>query len=55
MSDFARRLEEFDQYVMNYIPIRLIRISDMKFVERSELSDVHGPASGRGPSQAGPD
>ncbi|KAG0702349.1 heterokaryon incompatibility protein-domain-containing protein [Suillus ampliporus] len=37
MSDYARRLEEFDQYVMNHIPIRLIRLSDMKFVERDDV------------------
>jgi hypothetical protein len=37
MSDFARRLEEFDQYVMNHIPIRLIRLSDMAFVGRDDV------------------
>ncbi|KAG2043149.1 heterokaryon incompatibility protein-domain-containing protein [Suillus americanus] len=37
MSDFARRLEEFDQYVMNHIPIRLIRLSDMTFVGRDDV------------------
>ncbi|KAG1756010.1 heterokaryon incompatibility protein-domain-containing protein [Suillus lakei] len=37
MSDFARRLEEFDQYVMNHIPIRLIRLSNMTFVGREDV------------------
>ncbi|KAG1892775.1 heterokaryon incompatibility protein-domain-containing protein [Suillus subluteus] len=36
-DDFARRLEEFDQYVMNHIPIRLIRLSDMTFVGRDDV------------------
>ncbi|OJA14572.1 hypothetical protein AZE42_06368 [Rhizopogon vesiculosus] len=35
--EWEKNLNMFDQYVMNYIPIRLIRISDMKFVERSEV------------------
>jgi len=30
-------LDEFDRYVMNDIPIRLIRISDMKFVGRNDV------------------
>ncbi|OAX35513.1 hypothetical protein K503DRAFT_858570 [Rhizopogon vinicolor AM-OR11-026] len=33
--EWEKNLDMFDQYVMNYIPIRLIRISDMKFVERT--------------------
>lgn len=38
MSDVAGRLlEEFDQYVMNHIPIRFIRLSDMSFVERDDV------------------
>ncbi|KAG2158952.1 heterokaryon incompatibility protein-domain-containing protein [Suillus bovinus] len=38
MSDSARRLvQEFDQYVMNHIPIRLIRLSDMAFVGRDDV------------------
>ncbi|KAG1792397.1 heterokaryon incompatibility protein-domain-containing protein [Suillus plorans] len=38
MSDVAGRLlEEFDQYVMNHIPIRLIRLSDMTFVGRDDI------------------
>lgn len=32
-----QRLEEYDQYVMNHIPFRLIRLSDMKFVERNDV------------------
>ena len=39
--DFRREeesnLERFSRYVMNDIPIRLIRISDMKFFERDEV------------------
>lgn len=37
MSDFEQRLEEFDQYVMNHIPIRLIRLSDMTFAGRDDV------------------
>ncbi|KAG2339837.1 hypothetical protein BDR05DRAFT_566812 [Suillus weaverae] len=37
MSSFAQRLEEFDQYVMNHIPIRLIRLSNMSFVGRDDV------------------
>lgn len=38
MNDVAGRLlEEFDQYVMNHIPIRFIRLSDMSFVGRDDV------------------
>ncbi|KAG2051363.1 HET-domain-containing protein [Suillus hirtellus] len=38
MSNFVGSpVEEFDQYVMNHIPIRLIRLSDMKFVGRDDV------------------
>lgn len=38
-----QRLEEYDQYVMNYIPIRLIRLSDMKFVGRNYVREYFRP------------
>ncbi|KAG1753751.1 heterokaryon incompatibility protein-domain-containing protein [Suillus paluster] len=34
---YPQRLEEFEQYVMNHIPIRLIRVSDMEFVGRDDM------------------
>ncbi|KAG1756008.1 hypothetical protein EDB19DRAFT_446368 [Suillus lakei] len=36
-QDYKRRLEEFDHYVMNNIPIRLIRLKDMTFVGREDV------------------
>ncbi|KAG1743560.1 heterokaryon incompatibility protein-domain-containing protein [Suillus paluster] len=33
------RLDEFDQYVMNHIPIRLIRLSDMTLVSREDVRE----------------
>jgi hypothetical protein len=35
--EWKRNLDEFDQFVMNYIPIHLIRLSDMKFVGRNDI------------------
>ncbi|KAG2339840.1 HET-domain-containing protein [Suillus weaverae] len=37
MGDHRWRLEEFDQYVTNNIPIRLIHLSTMKFMERDDV------------------
>jgi hypothetical protein len=37
MSWVADRLNKLDQYVMNNIPIRLIRLSDMKLVGRNDV------------------
>ena len=36
-ADGESNLERFDRYVMNDIPIRLIRLSDMKFVGRNDV------------------
>jgi hypothetical protein len=35
-----RNLDKFDNYVMNDIPIRLIRLSDMKLVGRNEVRNI---------------
>lgn len=35
-------LDKFERYVMNNIPIRLIRLSDMKFVMRSDVKSTSG-------------
>lgn len=32
-------VDEFDRYAMNDIPIRLIRLIDMTFVERNEVRE----------------
>ncbi|KAG1728337.1 heterokaryon incompatibility protein-domain-containing protein [Suillus lakei] len=37
MSRGKSNHDKFDRYVMNEIPIRLIRLSDMKFVERNHV------------------
>lgn len=39
MQTFEDRLNEFDRYVMNDIPIRLIRLADMKFVGRNDMKN----------------
>ncbi|OAX37463.1 hypothetical protein K503DRAFT_771461 [Rhizopogon vinicolor AM-OR11-026] len=36
-TSFESNLERFNRYVMNEIPIRLIRLSDMKFVARNDM------------------
>jgi len=36
-DSLKKNLDRFDQYVMNDIPIRLIRLSDMKFVGRNDV------------------
>ncbi|KAJ8585780.1 hypothetical protein M405DRAFT_935811 [Rhizopogon salebrosus TDB-379] len=36
-TEWERNLDEFDKYVMNYIPIHFIRLSNMKFAERNDV------------------
>ncbi|OJA18946.1 hypothetical protein AZE42_10107 [Rhizopogon vesiculosus] len=36
-TEWEKNLDTFDRYVMNYTPIRLIRLSDMKFVGRNDV------------------
>ena len=36
-GEWEKNLDTFDRYMMNYIPIRLIRLSDMKLVERNDV------------------
>ncbi|OJA18945.1 hypothetical protein AZE42_10106 [Rhizopogon vesiculosus] len=36
-KEWQVNLDKFDRHVMNYIPIRLIRLSDMKFAERNDI------------------
>ncbi|OAX36062.1 hypothetical protein K503DRAFT_330086 [Rhizopogon vinicolor AM-OR11-026] len=43
-QEWRNRLEFFDQYVMNEIPIRLIRLSDMKLVGRNEVRTHFRPS-----------
>ena len=41
-----RARDEFDQYAMNKIPIRLIRLSDMKLVGRNDVRKHFGDPDG---------